>query len=210
MASVEVEVVAKKAVCINCSTSYDPMQGWCPNCGHILSSIRASTLDGSNFVIKGIRPTFKVYGIYLDGHEERIEGGYNYTGLDIYTTGVQTVTITYNGFSSTITVTVLDGAGYNMCEKGHVYQLNSDGSDPGCPYCTIDEDDKTEKFYTTSYTDEIVEQLYRDGVYYLKDGDAVTITVTKQEKSGIARLFDWIFNRFSDSLSIKVGGIVGE
>ena len=32
-ASVEVEVVAKKAVCINCGTVYDPMQGWCPNCG---------------------------------------------------------------------------------------------------------------------------------------------------------------------------------
>lgn len=209
-ASVEVEVVAKKAVCINCGTAYDPMQGWCPNCGHILSAIRASTLDGSNLVIRGIRPEFKVYGIYLDGHEERIEGGYTYSGLDIYTTGVQNVTVMYGGFSCSVTVTVLDSAGYNMCEKGHVYRLNSDGSDPGCPYCSIDEDDKTEKFYTTIYTDEIIGQLYRDGVYYLKDGDAVTITVKRQEKSGIVKLFDWIFNRFGDALNIKAGGMVGE
>lgn len=209
-ASVEVEVVAKKAICINCGTAYDPMQGWCPNCGHVLNGIRATTLDGSNLVITGIRPEFKVYGIYLDGHEERIEGGYTYSGLDIYTAGVQNVTVSYGGFSCTVSVTVLDGAGYNMCERGHVYQLNSDGSDSGCPYCSIDEDDKTEKFYTTSYTDEIMGQLYRDGVYYLKDGDAVTITVKRQEKSGIVKLFDWIFNRFGDALNIKAGGIVGE
>ena len=209
-ASVDVEVVAKKSVCINCGTVYDPMQGWCPNCGHILGGIRASTLDGSNLVITGNRPEFKVYGIYLDGHEERVTGGYTVTGLDIYTAGVQAVTVKCGGFSCTVTVTVVEGAGYNMCERGHVYQLNGDGSDPGCPYCSIDADDKTEKFYTTSYTDEIVGQIYREGVYYLKDGDAVTVTVTRQEKSGIARLFAWLFSRFGDSVSIKVGGIVGE
>ena len=72
------------------------------------------------------------------------------------------------------------------------------------------EETVAEKFYTTSYTDEIIEQMYRDGVYYLKDGDAITITVKQQEKSGIARLLDRIFNRFGDGFSIKAGGIVGE
>jgi len=207
-ALVEVEVVAKKEYCSNCGSAYDPMKGWCPNCGHILKGIRAGTVDGSNLVLAGVRPELRVHGIYLDGHEELIESGYSYTGLDIYTPGVQNVMVKYRGCSCTILITVLGGAEYTMCEKGHVYVLNTDDNNPSCPHCIIDAVDKAEKFYTMSYTEEILEQLYRDGVYYLNEGDAVSISITRQETNGIAMVFDWMFRRFRDAFTIKAGGIV--
>lgn len=53
----------------------------------------------------------------------------------------KTVTLTYNysiegvAFSKTSTITVTVIPRNKTCLKGHVYNLNEDGSDPGCPYC---------------------------------------------------------------------------
>lgn len=205
----EVIVVAKKAVCINCGTEYDPSVGGCPMCGHILKGIRATTKDGTNMAVKGIKPEWKVYGIYLDGHETLVEGGYTVTGLDIYVLGLQSVTVKYQGFSCVVVVEVVEGVGKTVCVNGHVYSLNQDGSDPGCPFCTVDADDKLEDYYTLSYGQDFLEQLYRDKVYYLKKGDSVTITVTKKKETGLTGWLKWLFGSFGKDDRMSFGGIVG-
>lgn len=45
-----------------------------------------------------------------------------------YSVGGTTYTLT-----ATVTVTVIPRS--KVCPKGHSYNMNSDGSDPGCPYC---------------------------------------------------------------------------
>lgn len=53
----------------------------------------------------------------------------------------QKVTLTYsysigsNNYTKTCTITVTVIPKRKTCENGHTYNLNTDGSDPGCPYC---------------------------------------------------------------------------
>lgn len=53
----------------------------------------------------------------------------------------QDVTLTYNysidgkNYSNTCNIKVTVIPRNKTCEKGHTYNLNNDGSDPGCPYC---------------------------------------------------------------------------
>ena len=204
----EVDVVAKKTNCINCGRVYDPAVGGCPVCGDVLGGVRATTKGGTNTVVRGIRPSWDVYALYLDGHEEPVDGGYNIYGLDVYRLGIQNVTVTYEGFSCVILVEVVDGVGKSVCVNGHVYDLGSDGSDPGCPYCTVDADDKPKRFYSVTYNEGVVDRLYRDGVYYLQSGDSVTIAVSKKKKTKFTGVLDWFFKAFRRDEVIECGGIV--
>lgn len=76
---------------------------------------------------------------YLDGSTKVIVGTTSFSTSSPVQN--QTVTITYNYMigetsyskSCNITVTVIPRS--KTCAKGHLYNLNSDGSDPGCPYC---------------------------------------------------------------------------
>lgn len=207
-AIVNVTVVAKKADCINCGREYDPTVGGCPVCGDILNGVRATTRGGTNTVVRGIRPIWSVFAIYLDGHEEPVEGGYSVTGLDVYRLGVQNVTVRYEGFSCIVVVEVVDGIGKNVCVNGHVYDLNADGSDPGCPYCTVDADDKPKRFYTITYNNDVVDRLYRDGIYYLQKGDSVTITVKRKKEPTFSGFLDWFFMMFRRDTVFECGGTV--
>ena len=116
--------------------------------------------------------------------------------------------VTYEGFSCVILVEVVDGVGKSVCVNGHVYDLGSDGSDPGCPYCTVDADDKPKRFYSVTYNEGVVDRLYRDGVYYLQSGDSVTIAVSKKKKTKFTGVLDWFFKAFRRDEVIECGGIV--
>lgn len=210
IAVIEVVVVAKKAECPYCGREYDPSVGGCPVCGQILNGVRAMTKDGTNTVLKGIRPEWKVYAVYRDGHEVLVDTGYTVSGLDVYVLGIQSVTVKYQGFSCVVAVEVVDGTGRTVCINGHVYLLNRDGSDPGCPYCTLDMEDKVEDYYTMSYGQDFLEQLYRDGVYYLNEGDVVTITVGKKKETGLPGWLNWLFGEFGEKDKLSFGGLVGK
>lgn len=76
---------------------------------------------------------------YLNGSTNVVVGTTEFSTDSI--TENQTVTLTYNytingveySISCNITVSVIPRT--NICIHGHTYNLNTDGSDPGCPYC---------------------------------------------------------------------------
>jgi hypothetical protein len=108
-------------------------------CSQVVTSIVATNPLQTVYVGDPIITT--VTATYLDGSTKVI--ACTATGYDTSKTGTQTVTLTYSGLvdtakttgtkTCTITVTVIPKT--KSCANGHTYSLNSDGSDPGCPYC---------------------------------------------------------------------------
>lgn len=80
-----------------------------------------------------------VTAVYKDGSTKVVVATANTNTNTIVQNKTVTLTYTYilDGTSyskqCTITITVIPRS--KTCSKGHTYNLNSDGSDPGCPYC---------------------------------------------------------------------------
>ena len=85
----------------------------------LITTVTAAYMDGSTNVVVATTP-FSTDSICQD----------------------QTVTLTYTNvvegitYTNTCTISVNVIPRTNTCTHGHTYNLNSDGSDPGCPYCT--------------------------------------------------------------------------
>ncbi len=107
------------------------------------------------------------------------------------------------------------GDNYLVCPNGHTYEKDSDGSDPGCPYCyffnSTDNEDidaiagKTTEYASAQYTNEILEDLYSQYYAYisagkssseaaklatisLEKGDIVTVTVTRTKDTFVQKI----------------------
>lgn len=89
----------------------------------------------------------------------------------------------YNEFYVDMEIIVIDALSGVTCPNGHIYQLNEDGSDPGCPYCLIEEDTGTVYYFDIVYINEILETVYSNGRYIFKAGNYITVTVTKKNVS---------------------------
>lgn len=76
---------------------------------------------------------------YLDGSSKVIVGSASFSTSSPVQN--QTITITYTNivggisYSKTCTITVTVIPRSRTCTNDHTYNLNADGSDPGCPYC---------------------------------------------------------------------------
>ena len=147
---------------IGTSTIYDPQTGtnigtsiicnkaadrWVPSC----NQEQDETLD-CNEIITGITATNPIQTVavgdplittvtaaYTDGSAKVVAGTTNFTTTAPIQN--QTVTITYNYlidgtvYSKTCNIIVTVIRRSRTCTNGHTYNLNSDGTDPGCPYC---------------------------------------------------------------------------
>jgi len=102
-----------------------------------LTSITVS--PATQTIQKYSNPSFTVKAIYSDSSNKNLSPGqYTVSGLNVSTTGTQNVTISYteNSITKSATVKVTVTPLKRECLRCHnVYELNSDDTDPGCPYC---------------------------------------------------------------------------
>lgn len=188
--------------CPYCGTSFSRSKhpNGCPECSVTLIDIEASLRNGGATVIKGSKLDLEIVLIFRDTHREFTYEGYTVSNYHPDLVGEQTVIVKYKEFQQNLVVEVIDTFGKTTCPNGHVYHLNEDGSDPGCPYCIDDgEREKALVYYDMTYTTDIIEALYNKNVYRMKTGDYITIVVTKKNKS----LRSQIINIFNHSKEIK-------
>ncbi|HHV13691.1 MAG TPA: hypothetical protein GXX75_25830 [Clostridiales bacterium] len=191
------------ATCPYCHTVYSRHEypKGCPVCSRTLDGIEAQLRNGGNRVIYRSDLNLQVILIYRDTHREITYTGFTYTGFDSSVLGVQTVTVTYGEFTTTLTVEVVDTLDIVTCPVcGSQYYLNEDGADPGCPYCSGEGDAERAVFYfDTVYTEEILKKLLEDGVYHLQDGDYFTLTVSVTRDSARTRIIGLFRGRKSEN-----------
>lgn len=202
MDQITVHVVDSAALvtCPTCGLEYNPEENsyHCPVCFYTIEYIEAELKTGGNQVVIGSEPEFQVVVYFRDGHRELATSGITYTGYDSTKVGVQQVTVIYQGASCIFVLEVVNNLEKVICSNGHVYYLNADRSDPGCPFCMEGENtNKSIQYFNITYTSEIIEILYDTGSYELNTGDFISISVevkediTKQRSKGSSLFILW-------------------
>lgn len=181
----------------------------CPICSAELIGIEASLRNGGSTVIKGSKPDLEIILIFRDTHREVTYSGYTISNYQPDQLGEQAIEVHYKEFKYNLIIEVIDTFGKTTCPKGHVYQLNEDGSDSGCPYC-IDYGDREKLlvYYDITYTTKIVETLYNQNIYNMKAGDYITIIVTKKNRSLRAQIINIFTYNKEINNTISYGGEV--
>ncbi|GEM_PF-6183693 len=214
----EIEVTVKKhnyTICPVCGTEYDNDEtfGFCPVC---ITTIVGLVAETEGDILYGDDPQLLVSLRYQSNHFEPVESGYTLSGFNKYQVGKQVITVTYKNYTTSVVVNVLSPNNNAICINGHVYELNSDGSDPGCPYCELIGESSEDKEATglenindtsfdITYSHEVVSALYEKGFINLEDGDYITIKVTKQNNSLSSRISNILFSK-RDLKSVHVFG----
>ncbi len=179
---ITVEVMSElDMTCSVCGEVYNLREHpWgCPVCYDTIIGIEASLQSGGTLVPYGEKLDLRVILIYRDGRKTLAFEGWQ-DDFDPYTMGKQTVTVSIsdrfgNQISCMLEVEVTDRLIKMVCENGHEYY--SEDSLAGCPYCATGSDSKTEEYYKISFTDEILDTLYTDGIYRFNSGDYITVKV---------------------------------
>jgi hypothetical protein len=208
--NVTVEVFsALNITCPVCGTVYNLREHpWgCPVCADTLTGIEATLQSGGILVSYGEELDFRVVLTYRDGHRAIAFDGWTDT-FDPYTMGPQTVTVSYmdrfdNTVSCTVNVEVSDKILKKVCENGHVYYTEVPLAE--CPYCAAGGIIQ-EQYYSMSFTDEIIDKLYTDGIYRMNSGDYITVKV-KIKTQGSIYSFS-LFHKKKDALPVTYGGEV--
>ncbi len=175
-----------RSICPYCGLAYDfsDSPAGCPDCSKILVGLEASLRSGGTKVMYKSQLNLELVLIYKDTHRRITYTGWTVDGYRSDKLGTQTITIHYENLVSTMIIEVVDELPKAVCQEGHEYYLDGDGSDPGCPYCNQEDNKEKAVFYfENTYTTKIIETLYRDGIYQLREGDYLTITVTKRNTS---------------------------
>jgi rubrerythrin len=190
-AQVKLTVLSASSVtCPICGLVYDVGEypNGCPVCSGVVTGIEAFLSSGSRLVQYGSVPAISVVLVFLDTHREIIETGYTTEGFNPFQMGEQTIIVRYKEFSCILDVKVVNTLETVTCPNGHVYYLNEDGSDPGCPFCVIGDHIGIVIFYDITYLPEILEELYTVGTYYFDQNNFLTVRVTKRDHSLVAKL----------------------
>lgn len=188
-------LAASDTQCPICGYIYIPAENpnGCPICFTALTGIEAYLLSGSDKVQYGTTPPVGVVLIFRDEHRELITDGYTLENYNPFILGIQTVTVKYRGFSANLTLELVNTLSSVICPNGHVYYLNEDGTDPGCPYCRQDNQVNTVYYYDITYSSEILDTVYSAGTYHFKKGNYVTIRLIKRDKSLLYKLQNMFF-----------------
>ena len=175
----------------------------CPVCYYSITGIEAELRSGGTQVILHSELNLQITAIYKDTHRQLFYTGYTVDDYDSGTLGTQNVTVSYGGFSTQLMIEVVKYLTGVTCPNGHIYYLNEDGSDPGCPYCLLAESSEEAIFYfDTTFTDAIIETLYLEGIYYLNEGDYITVNVSTRGYS-ITRKIETMFKKSNDAIPKK-------
>lgn len=181
--------------CPICGTIYDMVENpnGCPVCYTCLTGIEAYLLNGSDKVQYGTKPDIGVILTFRDGHRELLMDDYVVENYNPYILGHQTITVIYEEYTAILILEVVNTLSYVICPYGHVYYLNEDGTDSGCPYCFADSYSGTVRYYDITYISDIIDSVYTTGAYYFSKGNYITIKVTKRDKSLLYRLQSLFF-----------------
>jgi uncharacterized Zn-finger protein len=175
----------------------------CPVCFRTLVGIEASLRNGGTQVILGSELNLQIVLIFKDTHRERTYNGWTAIGYNANQIGLQTITVQYQGLSTALTIEVISNRYIVTCPKGHQYYLNEDGSDPGCPICSgTSENDDAVFYFNNTYMNDIIDELYTTGIFYLQKGDYLTVTVSVREKS-LRDKINRMFGRIDDMIDKK-------
>ncbi len=182
-------------ICSYCGLEYDKtdyLYG-CPLCSKTIIGIEASLRNGGTQILCKSQINLQIVLLFKDTRRKLILSGYEVSGFNSDILGFQSVHITYDTFSTTLTVEVIPSPVKMTCPNKHEYYLNEDGSNPGCPYCDSTDKDAAVFYFVTIFTNEIVETLYRDGIIYISEGDYLTVTITQKDASIRSRLKKMFF-----------------
>ncbi len=178
-------------ICAICGLTYDFEDNpkGCPVCSVTLISMEASLRSGGTTTLYHSELNLEITLIFKDNHRETTYTGWEVEGYNPDRLGVQTVTVKYGELHIQLTIEVVKNQYLTSCLIcGTEYYLNEDFSDPGCPYCGASNSKTTINYFKTVYTDEILDALYEDKIYYLKNGEYITVTVTVSQTSVSAKL----------------------
>lgn len=178
--------------CPYCGQAYefsDSPEG-CPVCSETITGIEAQLRNGGTQVMCRSNLTLQIALIYKDTHRALTNTGWTITGYLPNTLGEQIITVYYGEFNTTLAIDVVENFSQITCPVcGALYYLNEDGTDPDCPYCLGETDKDNAVFYfEATYTNEILHLLYAEGIYYLQEGDYLTVIVTAAGKSARLKL----------------------
>ncbi len=198
--TVEVSVVDPyRKVCPICGTVFDErVDSSCPSCAEALVALDVTAVP--EVYSYGEEINLTVWAEYRSGEKVLLTTGYDIEGYDEYKTDEpQVVTISYKGIYTSVVVTVMPRAelptNIVVCPNGHFYELNQDGSDPGCPYCAgaegIDEDNRGTYYTDMMYTAEVLAWLGTYGTIEFDNGDSFTIRVRPKTKTIAHRVSDF-------------------
>lgn len=182
--------------CPICGLLYDRGEypSGCPVCSTTLTGIEAYLTSGSNLIQYGSTPDMAIIKVFRDTHREITYEGYSFEGYKPFLLGEQTITVYFETFSTTLDIEVVNILNSVTCPDGHVYYLNEDGSDPGCPYCESSENLGEEVYYfDITYTDEIMEKVYHEGIYEFDHKNFITIRVSKTDQSLLTKIQSTFF-----------------
>ena len=147
-------------ICPECGEEYSRLENreGCPWCMAELMYIEAEP-EGGAVLVRGSTLKARVVLHYRAGNQEIIYSGYTIKNYEPMKTGQQEVQIWYQEKVAGFSVEVVEALTEAVCEKGHHYFLNQDGSDPGCPVCLGEERDYAKEYLDIYYTSQILEEL---------------------------------------------------
>lgn len=202
-----------ETTCPICGYVYNPSEhpNGCPKCSETVTGIEARLRNGGTQVQYGSELNLYVILIYKDNHRVITYNDWSVEGYHPDKSGKQTIIVRYKEFQAALDIEVVNTLIKKVCPNGHVYYLNEDGSDPGCPYCNEDPTTDSSKGYLDNvYTKDIVKELYKKGIYYLNKGDYITITVGQKNESLFMKLQSMLhFTPEAETKKYIYGGMVG-
>ena len=108
-----------------------------PVCGKMVVKIEPTHKTQTVYINDPLITTVTAY--YKDGSTKVLIATSNFSTANVGQNQTATLTHTYTvgetSYSKTCTITVTVIPRNKTCGNGHPYNLNPDGTDPGCPYC---------------------------------------------------------------------------
>ena len=195
-ATITLTVIPISAVeCPFCELIYDPTvyPSGCPVCSETIIGIEAYLSGGGNLVQYGSSPGFMVVLIFKDEHRELELEDYTVENCNPYQLGPQNILVRYHEFFREVSIHVVDTVASITCPNGHVYYQNEEDSDSDCPYCAMTSHTGTVYFFDITYINEIISDMYAYGAYVFEQGNYITVTVTKKNKSLLFKMQNTFF-----------------
>lgn len=208
--NIRVNVIGDRVTCDICGTEYilkDFPLG-CPVCSKQVISIEAYLRNGGNTVSYGSELYINVVLNFRDGHKELATGGWTIENYNQNLLGEQAVLVKYTGnLTYTLNIIVVNNLAKKICDNGHVYYLNDDGTDSGCPYClNLDLDNSGIEYDVVLFINDIIKELENNNVIYFESGDYITIKITPRKIQKKFNLLNFIYNLENETTPIILGG----
>lgn len=200
-----------QTICPVCNTVYNPLQypNGCPVCSKKVVRIQASLRNGGSQVQIGSALDIAIIICYQDGHREYAYSDWNVDGYNPYQLGPQKINITYQEHQTLLNIEVVNSIRKTICTNGHEYYLNDDGSDPGCPYCMLDDSEEIhDDYFICIYTREILKELDNNEIYHFLCGDYFTVTIIPIGISYLDKLQSIFYSNITDKQKYSCGGVI--